>query len=627
MLLHEYEHQRRRFQRIVFASLAVIALFIYFTSYALFARGLAFFLELHVVVSLFALIPVSAIALLLSIVFRKMNAQLYREAEGMRALIESSPIGIFALDRHGMINLFNGSMGKIWNMPVEDMDGVSVFSRQSYIDERVDELLRVGLGGVQFEEEVKVIANGLTHWHWYRGIPIRSEHAGRVEFLLVMVQDITNRKQMQNELASYATQLEKGLQEQLEMLQVRTNELEHTNEDSENTKKALLNVLEDTRHLESRLREEHDRLQSIVTSMGEGVVVTDKDGKITFVNTAAQNLLEMSPQEISHISIFDVVSVVSGPRKEPVEESSIRKSLRVRSIERVSMRDEQYWKTRSGRLFPVALVASPMLSEEFRGAVVVFRDISDDKQLDEAKTNFISIASHQLRTPLTAIRWLSELLSKEGKGKMEPQLEMYVDDIHESAYRMIALVNSLLNVSRIEAGRMRVSASTVKFEEVIQGVIDELGIAARGSRCTILFRKPRKALPKIALDVSLIRQVVQNLLTNAIRYSRPEHCEITVEVSLEDRHILMSVHDTGIGIPPEAQGRIFEKFYRASNASKKQTDGTGLGLYISKLISEMAGGRIWFESIENKGTTFFVTLPLRGMKSKEGDVALVNEPK
>lgn len=621
-MLLELDRQSRKFQRTVFASLGMTALLVLIASKLLFGY-FAFTIQLFYVIALFALIPVSLIALIISIMFRRLNRQVFCQEQGVRELLQSSPIGILYIDADGVIANVNPAMAAIWSANLSDLEGVKIFRRKKFVQPTVDRLIREGLEGKPFEEEIKVTISGKAQWQWYRGVPVLNPENGAVDALLVLVQDMTNRKQMELELAQYTEQLEHGMADQVKMLKARANELERMNKESEETKLALMNVLEDTRSLEHDLQQEHDRLQAIVSSIGEGVVVADVAGRITFINMAGQNLLGLSPDAAMQSSIFDVVEIVAGREKEPVAVSPIRKSLETRTIERVAMRDDMYWRTTTGRLFPAAFVAAPLLSQEFRGVVIVFRDVTDEKQLDEAKTNFISIASHQLRTPLTAIRWLSELLINEGKGKLQPPLDMYADDIMQSAKRMIVLVNSLLNVSRIESGRITISPKPAHLEKIVESVIKEQEIAARGSRCEIHFQKPRTPLPKLDLDVNLVRQVVQNLLTNAIRYSRPQTCSIDIAIRKEAKRVVLSVKDSGMGIPESAQPRIFEKFFRASNAVKKQTDGTGLGLYISKMILEMTGGSIWFESAENVGSTFYVSIPLSGMQARGGDVSLI----
>jgi len=182
------------------------------------------------------------------------------------------------------------------------------------------------------------------------------------------------------------------------------------------------------------------------------------------------------------------------------------------------------------------------------------------------------------------------------------------------------LVNALLNVSRIDLGTFAIVPEPCDFVELSKSVLSELipGIKTKKMEIEEVYDKN---LPKINADPKLARIIFQNLLSNAVKYT-PEKGKISVSIKKEDKDILITVKDTGYGIPKKDQPRTFEKLFRADNVRQKDPDGTGLGLYILKSILEQSGGKIWFESEENKGTAFYVTIPLSGMKAKEGSRGL-----
>jgi signal transduction histidine kinase len=240
-------------------------------------------------------------------------------------------------------------------------------------------------------------------------------------------------------------------------------------------------------------------------------------------------------------------------------------------------------------------------------------DITQQKELERAKDRFISLVSHQLRTPLTSMRLLTEILAGSHAEELTPSQRDYGAQIESSTERMINLVNEILDVSNIESGRLHVRRADVDIQALIQGQIIEIIPLASEKHITIVY-KPDTATQNVAVDPVLFGQIVHNLLTNAIRYTVEAHTIIQVSFQKTEKEYVFAVQDQGIGVPKEAWPRLFTSFYRANNAIKTQGDGSGLGLYLAKLILDMTGGKIWFKSVEGKGSTFYVSLPLDGMR-------------
>lgn len=377
----------------------------------------------------------------------------------------------------------------------------------------------------------------------------------------------------------------------------------------------------------SRLRDSYRRLavekqrdEAILVSMGEGLIAVDEKGEIVLMNPAAAAMLELG-DALGMIGkqIKDQWKLYTIGDKKPLSADKMPLPIVLKGGDRVN--EVFGFHTKADKQLQFNINAAPIVLEgKIIGAIAVLRDVTKEKEIDRMKTEFISLASHQLRTPLSAIRWFSEMLVAGDAGKLQPDQLEFANNIADSTERMIALVNALLNISRMESGRIMIDPKPTDLKELVSGIVNDLKAKTEERQQTLVI-SVHDDLPKINLDPRLIGQVYLNLLTNAIKYT-PKGGEVSVFVSKKGGQVVSQVTDNGYGIPKEQQGRLFEKFFRASNAVKVETDGTGLGLYLIKTIVESSGGKIWFESEEGKGSTFWFSIPLSGMKAKQGEVTL-----
>jgi signal transduction histidine kinase len=238
------------------------------------------------------------------------------------------------------------------------------------------------------------------------------------------------------------------------------------------------------------------------------------------------------------------------------------------------------------------------------------------RSLDVAKDEFVSIASHQLRTPLTALKGYVGMLLDGDAGPINDKQHEYLVEIKNSNDRMIGLITALLNVSRVDLGVFIVEPEQLSLKKVAEEALKDLSLKVESKQLQIETNF-RDDVPLINADLNIVRMIFQNLFTNAVKYTSAKG-KINIVIKKDGPNALISVADTGYGIPNNVQSRIFTKMFRADNARVRDPDDTGLGLYIIKSTIEKTGGKIWFDSVENKGSTFYVTIPLAGMKKKEG---------
>lgn len=256
----------------------------------------------------------------------------------------------------------------------------------------------------------------------------------------------------------------------------------------------------------------------------------------------------------------------------------------------------------------IALIDAGLTAILFTISYITTRSFERLAEASRMKSEFINIVSHQLRAPITNIKWITEFLTSDDVEMTEEKREEYFSHLRENNDRMVELVDELLIVSRIEEGSLPVRKKEASLEELVRMQIERSLVFAEASNVKI---EPHieKNIPLAFFDPTLIKLVVENLIDNAIRYTK-KGGEIDVWLSKKNKHLLFKIKDEGVGIPEKDQQFIFQKFFRSENALREQTKGSGLGLYICRTVIEKSDGKIWFQSKEGKGTTFYFILPI-----------------
>jgi PAS domain S-box-containing protein len=381
-------------------------------------------------------------------------------------------------------------------------------------------------------------------------------------------------------------------------------------------RKEALRLVQELKKEQSVIEKEKIKDEAILDSMGEGVVVADKEGKLVYWNHAAEDIVGMKFSETlkqdwaRQYGVFypDEVTPMPG------EEQALAKVLSGDSIEPM----EEFVKNNAipqGR--HILVTARPLKTTEGKilGGVAVFRDITKEKEVDRAKTEFVSLASHQLRTPLSAVNWYTEMLAAGELGKVTKRQKEFIGRIGESNRRMIEIVNSFLNVSQIDLGTLGSNPVPVDVALIADSVLSDLSPGIMNKK--LLVTKSYEKSVSYVADPKILAIVLQNIISNAVKYT-PVGGHIEVSLVLNKENLLIKVSDTGYGIPDSAKEKIFTKLFRADNVLDKDMNGNGLGLYLVKSVVEDHGGKIWFDSKENVGSTFYVELPADGMKKMTG---------
>jgi len=426
----------------------------------------------------------------------------------------------------------------------------------------------------EYDEEYRIVCkDGSIRWIQDRAFPVRDE-LGRVYRIVGVAADVTERKRAESAIQQAYRELA-GLNLTLEeRIKERTLELEE--------------ALHQVNH-------EKNKTDRIIREISDGVIVTDRVGKILLINPAGRRLLGKKRDvpftdlsEFSHVpGLSEIFENSSEAATEEVEVHDSSDASRVLKATAVPLKDER---------------------GDLLGKVAVLQDITSFKEVDRLKSDFVSQVSHELRTPLTSIKGYIDNLKDGIAGKLKEKQIDYLNRMSKNADHLAILISDLLDVSRIESGKMPLIPTTFSLQNLIEEVVKNLRPILDAKQLELLLN-PFPGERGIQGDHDKLEQVITNLLVNAVKFTPPGG-RITISLERNEKYVKASIRDTGIGIPAEKQSRIFERFYRVEPESSSKMNGTGLGLYIAKNIIEMHGGRIWVASEVGNGSEFSFTLPI-----------------
>jgi two-component sensor kinase, probably involved in phosphate sensing len=370
---------------------------------------------------------------------------------------------------------------------------------------------------------------------------------------------------------------------------------------------------DNTSNLENKLSAVESKSDVVINAIDDGVLAISKDGNIELINPSAQQIIGWDQGDALGLNWKSVLKLVTSDGKDVEDlENPIAQSL---SKNQPTHNDKLFLLTSSEKRILVSIVSSPV-GTDGEGIIVVFRDITKEKAEEREQAEFISTASHEMRTPVASIEGYLGLALNPATAHIDEKARDFITKAHESAQHLGRLFQDLLDISKVEDGRMKNNPKIINVNEFLKDIFDGLATKANEKQLNYIFMPDiidegkEKSLQPIFyanIDPDHFREVVSNLIENAIKYTPSG--EVVVNVTGDDKQISVSVKDSGIGIPAEDIPHLFQKFYRVDNSDTREIGGTGLGLYLSRRLAEAMSGNLRVESKYKEGSTFYLEIP------------------
>ena len=370
---------------------------------------------------------------------------------------------------------------------------------------------------------------------------------------------------------------------------------------------------DNTSSLKNKLSAVESKSDVVINAIDDGVLAISKDGNIELINPSAQQIIGWDQGDALGLNWKSVLKLVTSDGKDVEDlENPIAQSL---SKNQPTHNDKLFLLTSSEKRILVSIVSSPV-GTDGEGIIVVFRDITKEKAEEREQAEFISTASHEMRTPVASIEGYLGLALNPATAHIDEKARDFITKAHESAQHLGRLFQDLLDISKVEDGRMKNNPKIINVNEFLKDIFDGLATKASEKQLNYIFMPDiidegkEKSLQPIFyanIDPDHFREVVSNLIENAIKYTPSG--EVVVNVTGDDKQISVSVKDSGIGIPAEDIPHLFQKFYRVDNSDTREIGGTGLGLYLSRRLAEAMSGNLRVESKYKEGSTFYLEIP------------------
>lgn len=362
-----------------------------------------------------------------------------------------------------------------------------------------------------------------------------------------------------------------------------------------------------------KLTEEEKKMTAIVNSIAEGLILVDSNNRVRHINPAAERLLNLSADSVNE----DITEIIQNDELIHIFEEDQRQILQHKPMDQIPSKNEginlisEVTLARYHEKLVLRIIASPFLDENglILGTVYLFDDITREREIDQMKSDFISLVSHELRTPLTSIIGFVSFILDGKAGTINDIQRNSLARVQRQSKRLAALINDLLDISRIESGRIQMDQAPISLLEIATQRLEEIRPQADEKSIQLDLSAP-ELVPEVLGDEARMGQVFTNLIGNAIKFT-PNNGEVSVKVEADGNLLHVEVIDTGPGIPPEERQKVFDKFYQLSDISTRQQGGSGLGLSITKSVVEAHGGKLWIDDgNQGKGSNFQFVLPL-----------------